>query len=257
MRAGGHPILECCADSVESAVNAKKGGADRLELCSGLVIGGLTPTLALYEQIRETVSIRIHVLIRPRFGDFLYSSGEMRVMEREIDFFREAGADGVVIGALTSDGALAVEQMKRLIEHAGPMSVTLHRAFDMCRDPFRTLKEAESLGIHTILTSGQQSSCLKGIDLLGQLQRQSSAVEIMAGAGVNEHAVRTLLRQTGITTFHMSGKKVLESGMAFRNSNVSMGIPGMSEYEIWRTDEKEIAAVRKLLDGNFFHNSCF
>lgn len=155
-------ILECCVDSVESAVNAKKGGADRLELCSNLVIGGTTPTLALYKQIRETVAIRIHALIRPRFGDFLYSAHELDIMEKEIAMFREAGADGVVIGCLNPDGSLARDAMKRLIGHAGDMHITLHRAFDMCRDPFQTLEEAKELGVHTILTSGQMPSCLKG-----------------------------------------------------------------------------------------------
>lgn len=261
--------LECCVDSVESAVNAKKGGADRLELCSNLIIGGTTPTLALYKQIRETVDIRIHVLIRPRFGDFLYSPQEMNIMEKEIDMFREAGAEGIVIGCLSPDGSLDTAQMKRLIAHAcgnhpdscfrgstddstsdnGGMHITLHRAFDMCLDPFRTLEEARELGIHTILTSGQGSSCLKGIDLLGQLRERSGAVDIMAGAGVNEEAVRTLLQHTGLTAFHMSGKKILESQMQFRNSNVSMGLSGMSEYEIWQTDASEVLAVRTLLDN--------
>lgn len=241
-------ILECCVDSVESAINAKKGGADRLELCSNLVIGGTTPTLALFRQIRETVPIRIHVLIRPRFGDFLYSPQETAVILKEIDLFREAGADGIVIGALTPDGNLDLEQMKQLIAHSGKMSLTLHRAFDMCRDPFRSMEEAKVLGINAILTSGQQASCLKGIDLLSQLSEQSKGtIDIMAGAGVNESAVRTLLSQTGLTSFHMSGKKTEKSRMIFRNPAVSMGIPGMSEYEIWQTDAKEIAAVKKLL----------
>ena len=132
-------LLECCVDSVESACNAVQGGADRLELCSGLVIGGITPTLSLYEQIRLHTDLPIHTLIRPRFGDFLYSPEELSVMEREIRSFRRAGAQGVVIGCLTADGALDLEAMKRLLNAADGMSVTLHRAFDMCRDPFEAL----------------------------------------------------------------------------------------------------------------------
>ena len=145
-------LLECCVDSAYSARMAKKGGADRLELCSNLVIGGTTPTLALYEQIRPQTDIRIHVLIRPRFGDFLYSEDEAALICKEIDAFRTAGADGVVIGSLSPDGSLCTEQMKRFREHARDMSVTLHRAFDMCRDPFAALEEAISLDIQTILT---------------------------------------------------------------------------------------------------------
>lgn len=240
--------LECCVDSVESAILAQEGGADRLELCSNLIIGGTTPTLALYEQIRETVDICIHVLIRPRFGDFLYSRHELNMIVKEIDMFREAGADGIVIGCLTPDGHLAIDSMNQLIDHSGQMHIALHRAFDMCKDPFQTLKEAKKLGIQTILTSGQQSDCLKGIDLLRQLEEQSgSDMTIMPGAGVTEEAVRILLKETNLTTFHMSGKQIIESGMQFRNPNVSMGIPGMSEYEIWQTDANKIAAVRKLL----------
>lgn len=241
-------ILECCVDSVESAINAKKGGADRLELCSNLVIGGTTPTLALYKQIRETVDIRIHVLIRPRFGDFLYSQEEMNVILKEIDMFRDAKADGIVIGCLTSDGSLDITAMEQLISHCGNMSVTLHRAFDMCKDPFAALNDAKQLGIHTILTSGQQPSCLKGVDLLSQLQEEAGeSLDIMAGAGVNEAAIRTLLERTNLRAFHMSGKKILESNMLYRNPTVSMGIPGMSEYEIWQTDPEEISAAKKLL----------
>lgn len=240
--------LECCVDSTASAVHAKNGGADRLELCSNLVIGGTTPTLSLFRQIRETVDIRIHVLLRPRFGDFLYSEQEQELILKEIDLFREAGADGIVIGCLKADGSLDCEAMKRLIDHSGTMSITLHRAFDMCRDPFHTLEEAISMGIHSILTSGCQPSCLQGIDLLRQLeQKANGALQIMAGAGVNENAVRRLLDETNLTAFHMSGKKIVESQMNFRNPHVSMGIPGMSEYEIWETDPEAIAAVRELL----------
>lgn len=240
--------LECCVDSVESALEAKKGGADRLELCSNLVIGGTTPTLALYKQIRETVDIRIHVLIRPRFGDFLYTEHEKEIIVKEIAMFREAGADGIVIGCLQPEGSLDGEIMKRFIDHSGTMSVTLHRAFDMCRNPFETLTECISIGVDTILTSGCQATCIQGIDLLRQLDEKSDGkISILAGAGINEAAVRLLLRETGITAFHMSGKRILESGMIFRNPHVSMGIPGMSEFEIWETDSASVASVKKLL----------
>lgn len=243
-------ILECCVDSVESAVNAKKGGADRLELCANLVIGGTTPTLALFEEIRETVDIRIHALIRPRFGDFLYTPHEAEIICREIKAFRRAGAQGVVIGSLTPSGSLDLEQMKRFIECADGMSVTLHRAFDMCRDPFAELEHARQLGVNTILTSGQAPSCLDGIPLLNELAAAAGdGLTILAGAGIHEKAVEILLRQTGLTAFHMSGKAVKDSGMIYRNPAVSMGLPGMSEYEIWQTDPESVRAVRTLLDA--------
>ena len=241
-------LLECCVDSVESALQAEKGGADRLELCSNLIISGTTPTLALFRQIREHTDIRIHVLLRPRFGDFLYTEQELHIIAKEIDMFRRAGAEGIVIGCLRSDGSLNYEAMRFLIDHAGQMSITLHRAFDMCRNPFHTLELARKLGIHTILTSGCQASCLDGIDLLRQLDEKSCGeITIMAGAGVQEATVRILREKTNLTAFHMSGKKIRDSGMQFRNSHVSMGLPGMSEYEIWETDANAVAAVRKLL----------
>lgn len=242
-------ILECCVDSVESAVYAKKGGADRLELCANLVIGGTTPTLALFEEIRKTVDIHIHALIRPRFGDFLYTPHEAAIICREIEAFRKAGAEGVVIGSLTPDGSLDLEQMKRFLDCAGDMSVTLHRAFDMCRDPFAALQQAKELGVNTILTSGQAPSCIAGIERMKELvEAAGDDITILAGAGINADAVKTLLAQTDLTAFHMSGKKILNSGMIYRNPNVSMGLPGMSEYDIWQTDPENVRAVRRLLD---------
>ncbi len=241
-------ILECCVDSVESALQAEKGGADRLELCSNLIIGGTTPTLALFRQIREHTNIRIHVLVRPRFGDFLYTRQELHIIAKEIDMFRKAGAEGIVIGCLTPDGSLDCEAMHFLIDYAGQMTVTLHRAFDMSKDPFQTLELAKELGIHTILTSGCQASCLDGIDLLRQLDEKSNGeITLMAGAGIQESSVRILRKKTNLTAFHMSGKSVKNSKMQFRNPNVFMGLPGMSEYEIWETDSNAVLAVRKLL----------
>ena len=241
-------LLECCVDSVESAINAAQGGADRLELCSGLVIGGITPTLSLYDRIRRHTDLPIRALIRPRFGDFLYTGEEISVMEGDIRSFRRAGAQGVVIGCLTADGSLNLEAMKRLIDAADGMPVTLHRAFDMSRDPLETLEQAKALGVDTILTSGQADICIHGIPLLNRLYEQAAGgITILAGAGINEEAVRVLLERTSLTAFHMSGKQVLESAMRFRNPNVSMGLPGLSEYEIWRTATDSVRAVRRLL----------
>ncbi len=242
-------LLECCVDSVESAICAKEGGADRLELCANLVIGGTTPTMALFEEVRSAVDLKIHVLIRPRFGDFLYSPYEEEMICKEIDAFAHAGADGVVIGSLLPDGSLHTGQMERFLSHAGTLSVTLHRAFDMCRDPFRALDQAKALGIDTILTSGQAPAC---VDAVSRMQQLCSAakddITILAGAGINEEAVKLLLQETDLSAFHMSGKTVKNSGMSYRNPAVSMGLPGMSEYEIWQTDAAQVRAVRRLLD---------
>lgn len=152
------PLIEACVDSYASAMAASRAGADRLELCAHLVIGGTTPTHALFRQVQHDSGVPINVLIRPRFGDFLYTEPELEEMCEEIAAFRDLGANGVVIGALTPDGELDLVQMRRMMACAGQMEVTLHRAFDMTRDPFRALENAVSLGCRTILSSGQAAT---------------------------------------------------------------------------------------------------
>ena len=242
-------ILECCVDSVESAIEAEKGGANRIELCSALVIGGLSPSKALFEKVKEQVNIKIHVLLRPRFGDFCYTDYEHEIIKQEIQMFKELGADGVVIGTLKSDGSLNLGQMKELVEEAEGMSITLHRAFDMCADPFRTLEEVKELGIHTILTSGQKNSCIDGKDLLGQLMKKANReVDILIGGGVDVSVIPALYESTGATSYHMSGKVTLDSEMQYRKEDVSMGVACMSEYQVWRTSAERVAQVKLVLE---------
>lgn len=242
------PLLECCADSVESAVAAFEGGADRIELCSGLVIGGLSPSPALFDRVKEKVDIPVRVLLRPRFGDFLYTEEEMKLLEEEVREFGRRGADGVVIGCLAADGSLDMEKMKRLTEAAGSMKVTLHRAFDMAKEPFETLAAVKKLGIDTILTSGQEENARAGKELLAGLVKEAGGIDIMAGAGVEAGVIEELYEDTGVRAFHMSGKKTLSSDMVWRQKKVSMGLPGISEYEIYRTDSAKVAAAREVLD---------
>ena len=178
-------ILEVCVDSAESALAAAKGGASRLELCQNLVIGGTTPGSKLFEVIRRQTTIPIHALIRPRFGDFCYTPYELEEICEEVAMYRELGAEGVVIGVLKEDGTMNMTAMEQLMEAANGMSVTLHRAFDVCRDPKEALEQAVSLGMNTILTSGQQNSAVKGAELLAELQRQAAGrIRIQAGGGI-------------------------------------------------------------------------
>lgn len=243
-------ILECCVDSVESALEAKKGGADRIELCSALVIGGLSPSKALFEKVKSEVGIRTHVLLRPRFGDFCYTDYEHQIIKEEVRMFREAGADGVVIGSLQPDGSLHMEQMKELVSEAGGMSITLHRAFDMCKDPVQTLEQVKELGIHTILTSGQKNHCVDGTGLLKQLvEKAEGKVDILIGGGVDASVIRELYEKTGTNCYHMSGKIVLDSEMEYRKEDVSMGVASMSEYQIWRTSAERVRAARSVLEN--------
>jgi len=242
-------ILECATDSVESALAAVKGGADRLELCANLIIGGTTPTMALFDEVRSHSDIPLYILIRPRFGDFLYTEYEANVICREIEMFQKAGAEGVVIGSLNKDGSLNAEHMKRFMDCAKGMSVTLHRAFDMSADPLATLKQAKELGVNTILTSGQAKSSLEGLELYKKLVEEAGdEITILAGGGINASTIEKLLECTNLTAFHMSGKKVIESGMEYRNPTVSMGLPGISEYNIWLTDEENVRAAKNVIE---------
>ena len=242
-------ILECCVDSVESAINASSGGASRIELCSNLIIGGTTPDLALVREIRRHTDIRIHALIRLRFGDFCYSKYEMEIMKMQIRTLKESGVEGIVIGVLDENGNLNMDAMKELIAEAEGLSITLHRAFDMCRDPYRAMEEAIELGIHTILTSGQKQSAWEGRELLAELiQKAEGRIDIMAGAGINASAIEKLAPVTNGTSYHMSGKVTLDSPMKYRKADVSMGLPSLSEYEIWQTSKEAVDAAVEVLE---------
>lgn len=240
-------ILEVCVDSVQSAVNAAAGGADRLELCGDLIVGGVTPAMELYQLIREQVNIPIHVLLRPRFGDFLYDADELEMMIRQTKAFGAAGADALVIGCLTREGCLDWEKMNRLIDAAGDMRIHLHRAFDMCLDLGQALEEAKEHKIATILTSGGYASALAGAEVLKQLKAHAGKVEIMAGAGVKAEVIEELHAHTGVMAFHMSGKKEVESEMIYRNPKVNMGLPQLSEYQKIVTDEAEVRRAKEEL----------
>lgn len=242
-------ILEVCVDSVESAKAAVRGGADRLELCANLVIGGTTPGVSQFKQIRKACDVPVNVLIRPRYGDFLYTDHEFQMIAEDAQMFRDLGADGIVVGFLKPDGNLDMERLNKLREKAGKGSMTLHRAFDVCRDPYRSLKEAMEAGVDTILTSGQQDTCIRGKKLLGELIRQAGGrIDIMAGSGVNVDAIACLMDEIGAGSFHMSGKVIVDSGMIYRKENVNMGIPGIGEYDIFRTDEEQICQIKRLME---------
>lgn len=243
-------VLEVCVDSVESAEIAARGGATRLELCANLVIGGTSPNEDLYRMVREQVDIPVRVLLRPRFGDFLYSDAEYELLRRQVRRFAALGADGVVIGLLRPDGTLDEARMAELISLAGGCGVTLHRAFDVCRDPFEALEAARRLGVDTILTSGQQASCTEGAPLLAQLVAAAGGrPQILVGAGVSATVIRDLQPQTHADAFHLSAKRTLDSGMAFRRAGVPMGLPGMDEFTVWQCDEAAVRQARAALDA--------
>ena len=244
-------ILEVCVDSLASARAAITGGANRLELCGALALGGLTPYTELLRQIRRESDISIRCLMRPRAGDFLYTPEEIQLMAAQIRELKDAGADGFVIGCLTPEGDLDKEAMKPLIEAAAGKGLTLHRCIDVSRDPVKTYLEAGELGIDTVLTSGAKSNCLAGLDTIGQLldlRDTRNGPEVLIGAGVKAPVIEAIrAKYPQARAFHMSGKMDVESGMIFRREEVPMGIPGLDEWHIQQTSQVAVREAKNIL----------
>lgn len=242
--------LEICVDSLESARRAEQAGADRLELCADLLVGGTSPSPFLIRQVLRTVKIPVNVLLRPRFGDFCFTESEKQVLLEEIDFCRTCGVHSVVIGALTPEGDLDLPFLQECMAHAQGMCKTLHRCFDVCRDPSAALEQAIQLGFDTILTSGQAASAPQGISLLKELHQQADGrIHLLAGSGVCAENIPTIGAATGIRQFHLSGKHTEPGPMQFRREGVPMGLPMASEFDRQYTDPAAVAAARTALDA--------
>ena len=222
-------LFEVCTNSVESCIAAQEGGANRVELCAGIPEGGTTPSYGEIAMAREVLTTtRLHVIIRPRGGDFLYSPVEVKTMLKDIEMARQLGADGVVFGCLTTNGGIDVPVMKQLMEASKGLSVTFHRAFDVCRDASEALEQIIDLGCDRILTSGQQATAELGIPLLKELrERANGRITLLAG----------------IQEFHFSARESIKSGMEYKNEAVSMGgTVHISEYE------RNVTTVKRVKD---------
>lgn len=246
-------ILEAAVDSLASARAAITGGANRLELCSALAVGGLTPYAELLQQIRTESDIPVRCLIRPRGGDFLYTNEEIMMMAAQIGHLRKSGADGFVIGCLNAEGDLDIQAMEPLLKEAEGAGLTLHRCIDVSRDPCQTYLDAMELGFDTVLTSGAAGNCLLGMETIGkmlQLRDAHRGPEVLIGAGVNANVIAAFRAAwPQARAFHMSGKMEVESGMRFRREGVPMGLPGLDEWHIQQTSEDNIRAARAVLEG--------
>src|SRR5262245_61676690 len=239
--------LEICAYSVESAIAAQAAGADRVELCASPSEGGATPSYGSILIAGQNLKIELHVLIRPRGGDFLYSPREFAAMKEDIQICQQLGIDGVVLGILQPDGHVDKERCRELVRLAGPMSVTFHRAFDMAADALQSLEDVIETGCHRILTSGQANSAIEGAGLIAELiRRAGERIVIMAGAGVNEENLALLIESTGAHEFHTSARTLLPSNMRFRNPRVSLGSTLEKEYEVLTIDLKRIQKMREI-----------
>ena len=242
-------LIEICVDSIESALAAERAGAHRIELCDNLMAGGTTPSMGMLQVLRKHLGIDINFIVRPRSGDFVYSDFEFQVMKKDIEMAKRYGANGIVVGILKANGEIDLERMREIIEVSKPLKVTFHRAFDMTRDPLKSLDSLIDLGLERILTSGQESNAFKGIDLIKELvHRSGDRIIIMPGAGINDMNVEEIVNKTGVREVHMSAKKKVESIMEYRNSKVAMG--GnliVEEYDNYYTSEETVRRIKEKL----------
>ena len=241
-------LLEACVNSAISAIEAQKGGADRVELCENMQEGGCTPSAGTILTAKKHLHIPVFVMIRPRGADFLYTEEEFAIMQTDILKAKEYGADGVVFGILKAGGTIDLERMGLLLDLARPMGVTCHRAFDMTRDPFDALESLIHLGIDRVLTSGQSDSALEGAPLIRQLIVQAAGrIIVMPGHGVKEHNLEQVIRETGAGEYHMYLTKQVATGMQFTREDVKMGRPDLSEYGTTLVDAERIRIAKEII----------
>jgi copper homeostasis protein len=243
--------LEICIDSAHAAIAAEKGGAQRVELCDNLAEGGTTPSAGMIALTRQHISIGLHVLIRPRRGDFLYSDLEFEIMKHDIEVAKKLGADGVVIGILKADGTIDIDRTHELIALAQPLSVTFHRAFDLTPDPYQALNDLLQLGVQRLLTSGQKATAYEGAQLIRELVKQAGEQFIvMPGAGINEQNIKDIITITGAKEYHTSARSRFDGDMIYRRENLFMAsAQPLSEYEHFAADADKIAAIREAAEA--------
>lgn len=239
-------IIEIATSDFTTTKSAVEGGADRIELCSNLAEGGTTPSHGTLLQCREAFSSVIFPIIRPRGGDFLYTREEFEIMLEDVKFCKQLGFDGVVIGLLNNDGSIDVVRTSQLIDVAYPMSITFHRAFDRCKDPFRAVEELSDIGCERILTSGQQITATAGVQLIAELNRVSGNIIIMPGSGVRKDNIKELAEQTGCNEFHSSLRGKTSSRMSFIHPSFE---GSLESYMNNAVDPAEVRELRNALNS--------
>ena len=247
----GKYSIEVCANSADSALNAQRGGAARVELCAGLIEGGTTPSIGEVSETHDYLyKTKLNILIRPRGGDFCYSPREVRIMDHDITILGLAPINAFVFGCLTPEGDVDMYVMKKLIKKCRGSSVTFHRAFDMCRDPFQALEDIIALGCDRILTSGQRATAEEGIPLIRKLIEQAAGrIIIMPGGGITPKNIKKIAEETGATEFHLSGRRAVRSSNHYRNPLVSLsGITRIDEYTRYATSKTIVKNALKALN---------
>jgi copper homeostasis protein len=249
------PALELCVETLANAEIAARGGADRIEFCGELADGGITPSLGLLEQVVAAVAIPVHCMIRPRGGDFCYSPGELRAMERDIHLAKAAGARGVVLGILTRGGTVDVKATRHLVEIARPMPVTFHRAFDVTRDLDAALEDVIATGADIVLTSGGAERITEGIDVVVRLvERAGRRIAIMGGSGVRVHNAAALCEATGVSALHASLRRPLQQETTAAAHVLPDALP---TYELREEDVRALAAALARCGGSPSESSRF
>ncbi len=242
--------IEVCAQSITSALAAEAGGANRIELCTALEVGGLTPSPATMLEAKRLLTIPVCVLIRPRSGDFIYSDVEFDCIKRDIAWCKQNDMDGVVVGILTKNGTIDVPKMKELLDIARPMQVVCHRAFDQTPNATEALEQLISLGFDRVLTSGQAQNVVVGRDILRGLVEQSNGrITIMPGNGVNPDNLKDLISYTKATDFHTSAKFTVQSPMPIFENSISFNLNGGRENDYFETDVKVVKEVVRIVQG--------
>ncbi|HYF30754.1 MAG TPA: copper homeostasis protein CutC [Chitinophagaceae bacterium] len=234
-------LIEIATSDVAASLAAVQGGADRIELCDNLSEGGTTQSYGTIRLCREKLSVALFPIIRPRGGDFFYTTDEFEVMLHDVSLCKQLGCDGVVIGLLTTDGAIDVSRTKRLVDLAYPLEVTFHRAFDRCRDPFEGLEQLIEAGCTRILTSGQQPAAPDGADLIAELVKKADdRVVIMPGSGVRKDNIQSLAQKTGAVEFHSSLRTKVESRMQYRHPAFANSAESYSHYSVLAEEVRKL-----------------
>ena len=242
-------VLEVCIDSVEAARAAEAGGAQRVELCSDLIEGGITPSAGLIDAVRSALKIPVFVMMRPRGGDFCYSADEFDVMRKDVAIAQSYGADGVVLGLLLPDGTIDVERTRELVDSSRPMQVTFHRAIDVSSSVEESLEQVIETGADRVLTSGGKQTAIDGATVIAQLIANSrQRISVMVCGGVRKANLREIAHATGASEFHASLRQKTTSPVTYQPHRPSLSMGGLDEHARYATSADEVRAMRRVLD---------